>query len=45
MRNGGNFGFVGGLINNSEMKRNKTPVRQGKIYTSKIRVLKNMKDS
>ena len=28
----GNFGFVGGLTNNSEMKRNKTPVRQGK-YT------------
>ena len=34
LRNGGNFGFVGGLKNNSEMKRNKTPVRQGKIYAS-----------
>ena len=33
LRNGGNFGFVWGLTNNSEMKRNKTPVRQGKIYT------------
>ena len=30
----GIFGFVGGHTNNSEMKRNKTPVRQGKIYTS-----------
>ena len=34
LRNGSNFGFVGGLTNNSEMKRNKAPVRQGKIYTS-----------
>ena len=31
LRNGGNFGFVWGLTNTSEMKRNKTPVRQGKI--------------
>ena len=34
LRNGGNFGFARGLTNNSEVKRNKTPVRQGKIYTS-----------
>ena len=34
LRNGGTFGFVGGLTNNPEMKRNKTPGRQGKIYTS-----------
>ena len=34
LRNGGNFRFIRGLTNNSELKRNKTPVRQGKIYTS-----------
>ena len=43
LRNGSNFGFVGGLKNNSEMKRNKAPVRQGNIYTSEIRVTKIMK--
>ena len=32
LRSGGKFCFVWGLTNTSEMKRNKTPVRQGKIY-------------
>ena len=44
LRNGGNFRFVCSLTNTSEMKRNKTPVRQGKLYASYVRVPKNISD-